>query len=104
MANIKRISPNWLRIVMLPSDSIGKRNPETSGDRCPKTEGPSTIPATISPITVGCPIFWNNQPNRRHVSRIVMICNSRMPMGDCIWWVISSQKTVKPSPRSFGAS
>ena len=57
MANINRISPNWLRIVMLASDSTGKRNPEASGSKCPSTDGPSTIPATISPMTVGWPIF-----------------------------------------------
>ena len=27
---------------------------------------------------------WNNQPNKRHVSNIVMICKSRIPMEDSI--------------------
>ena len=35
----------------------GKRNADTPGRRWPSTDGPSTIPATISPMTVGWPIF-----------------------------------------------
>ena len=53
MANMKRIRPNWLNMVILPNDSSGKRNADTPGKRWPSTDGPSTIPATISPMTVG---------------------------------------------------
>ncbi len=43
----------------------------------PKKEGPNRRPATISPITGGCPkrpaIAWNS----RQIARIPAICNSR---------------------------
>lgn len=104
MANMKSISPNWLSMLMLPKDSAGKRNADTLGIRLPKTDGPSMIPATISPMTVGWPIFTKSHPNRRHVNNIVIICSSKMPIDDSILWVTSFTKSEKPSPRSRGES
>ena len=104
IANINKIKPNWLNIFMFCSESKGNRKAETDGKRCPNTEGPKTIPATISPITVGCCILANNQPNKRQVIRMTMICNKRIPMEDSTWCISKSLKTKKPSLRSWGAS
>ena len=60
------------------------------------------IPATISPITVGWPIFWNNQPNNRQVRSIVMICKSRIPMDDLMFPSNSWTNKAKPSCRFRG--
>ena len=84
MANMKRINPNWLNILMLLKEATGKIKAEISGNKFPKTEGPSTIPATISPITVGCPSFKKNHPKRRQARRIMIICNKRIPSDDLI--------------------
>jgi len=43
----------------------------------PNTEGPKKMPAAISPITVGWPIFLNKKPNTLAVKMIAMICSNK---------------------------
>ena len=56
ITNIKSTKPIWLMILSGTSESGSNRKANVSGDRCPSTDGPSTIPA-ISPITPGCPRY-----------------------------------------------
>jgi hypothetical protein len=79
--NIKSISPTWLRNWRLPSDSFGNNSVEKEGKYIPNKEGPKTIPATISPITVGWPSQRHIHPNTRATTIIVMICASRIARG-----------------------
>ena len=87
MANMNKIKPNWLNIVIFDKESGGKRNSDTLGSKFPRTEGPKTIPATISPITVGWPIFRNSQPNILQTINMAMIWSSKIPIEECMWWV-----------------
>ena len=73
MTNIKSISPIWLKNCKLPNDSFGNKAKENSGKYRPNKDGPSKIPAKISPMTVGCPIFLKNHPKKRATRIIVKI-------------------------------
>ena len=76
--NMKRIRPSWLNNCKVPKEFCGKRNALQEGKANPKREGPKNIPAAISPITAGWPIFLNKKPNTRAVNMIAMICSSKM--------------------------
>jgi hypothetical protein len=54
----------------LCSDSTGKRKPDNPGNNKPNIEGPRNIPATISPITVGCLILVKKYPK---ILAVIMI-------------------------------
>jgi hypothetical protein len=43
------------------------------GKKWPRNEGPRMIPATISPMTLGCPILLNRKENIRLAKRMTMI-------------------------------
>ena len=81
MTNIKSTNPNWLISSRLVRDSGRNRKLKKSGYNAPKTEGPITMPATISPMTLGCRSHLNRSVKIRTVSRITMICSNRMPSG-----------------------
>ncbi len=49
----KSINPIWLKNCRLPTDCGGKRNAVQPGKYTPASEGPSSMPAAISPITAG---------------------------------------------------
>jgi hypothetical protein len=51
--NINNTSPSWLRAYKGPMLPAGKRPCIVSGEILPSSEGPSRIPAAISPITSG---------------------------------------------------
>ncbi|MCY1461041.1 hypothetical protein D9M71_786570 [compost metagenome] len=70
---MKRIKPIWLKNCKFPKDSFGNKAAENSGKYIPTKDGPKTIPAIISPITDGCPIFLKNHPNKRATKIIVTI-------------------------------
>ena len=53
MTNMKRINPIWLKNFKFPKDSTGNNAAENPGKYIPNKDGPSTIPAIISPITDG---------------------------------------------------
>jgi len=74
MTNIKRISPIWLKNWRFPKDCIGNNANEKSGKYIPNKEGPRKIPAIISPITDGWPIFLKIQPKKRATIMMVIIC------------------------------
>ena len=73
MTNMNRTRPIWLNRFRFVSEFTGKRCANNSGKKYPRREGPSTIPATISPITPGCPMYLKRNENTRTVSRITMI-------------------------------
>ena len=51
--NMKMQTPIWLNNCSVPSDSVGKMKPDAAGQTQPNSEGPSRMPAVISPITLG---------------------------------------------------
>ena len=51
---------------------MGNKNAAKSGNKAPRTDGPKTIPAIISPITEGCPIFASSIPKILDVIKITM--------------------------------
>ncbi|GAL85210.1 hypothetical protein MYP_2439 [Sporocytophaga myxococcoides] len=63
---------------MFPKEDAGKMKEETSGRYKPKSDGPKTIPANISPTTEGCPAFLNRYPNILATIRITVICNIKV--------------------------
>ncbi len=91
--NINKIKPIWLRNCRFPKDSTGKSAAENSGKYIPKSEGPSTMPAAISPITVGCPILVKIQPKTLTTIMITTICASKTASG-------CSKLCVSPSKNS----
>ena len=94
MINIKRIRPIWLKMLSDSSESGAKRNPNVSGKKWPSSDGPSTMPATISPITPGWPRYLNSHEKIRMATRSEMICNSSMATG---WCTPSCSDCVKSS-------
>ena len=88
---------------MLPSDSRGKRNWEKSGANRPRTDGPSRMPAKISPTTIGCPMRLKSSPTMRQVMRMMMICKRSRPKDEWMCSAMSARKTLKPSTRFCGA-
>ena len=44
-------------------------------------EGPRKMPAAISPMTEGRPIFWQTKPKTRATTMMVRICSSRIASG-----------------------
>ena len=53
ITNMNSTRPIWLITFSGTSDDGSNRNSNAPGKKWPSTEGPSTIPATISPITPG---------------------------------------------------
>ena len=95
MTNIKSISPIWLKNCKFPKDSTGNKESENSGKYKPSKDGPRTIPAIISPITDGCPIFLKTQPKKRATTIMVTICAKRMARGWCKLRDIESMKSFQ---------
>ena len=63
--NMNMMIPTWLSIRNAPSDSAGKTNWKAPGKSARTTDGPRTMPASISPMTAGWRILTNNAPNIR---------------------------------------
>ena len=112
MTNIKRISPIWLKNCKFPSDSFGNNMLEYSGKYMPTSDGPSTIPAIISPMTLGWPIFLNSQPKKRATKIMVIICANKIASGwprlccidsknSCHWPFPFGTTTFLPASRTF---
>ena len=55
------------------------------GQKKPKTEGPSRMPAMISPITSGWPILLKRKPSNLENTTIVAICNNSRLSGCSIF-------------------
>ena len=78
---MNKIKPIWLRNWSVPSDDTGNRKLLIFGKKNPKKDGPNIIPAKISPITIGCPIFLNNIPTIRAKVIITIICKIKIARG-----------------------
>jgi hypothetical protein len=61
--------PIWDTTPISETVSGGNTNRETSGASRPSSDGPSRMPATVSPITGGCP----NRRSTRLVTRATAI-------------------------------
>jgi hypothetical protein len=68
MRNKKRINPTVERISKAANDDLGNRTSAACGASRPKTEGPSRIPPTISPMTRDWPALRASQPQVRVTS------------------------------------
>src|SRR4030095_15667494 len=79
--NMNNTTPNWLSTPSVVIEVEGKRNAAAEGHIQPKTEGPSTMPATISPITGGCPIRRKIAPNTFATTMMTNSCRRRMLSG-----------------------
>ena len=93
--NINNIKPIWLRNWRFINEAGGNKNFENSGKSNPNNDGPSTMPAIISPITVGCPIFIISQPNNRAIRIIVRTWKIKIANG-C--WKLCKKFSI-PVPR-----
>src|SRR6202040_1150226 len=60
----------------MPIESLGNTKLNASGHTHPRSDGPSRIPAAISPITGGCPNRANSAPTVR-VATIMTITLSK---------------------------
>ncbi|MCY1240668.1 hypothetical protein D9M72_535240 [compost metagenome] len=94
ITNMKRINPIWLKNCKFPREAAGKRVSLNSGKYNPNKEGPSTIPAIISPTTEGCPIFLQIHPKNRATKIIVKIWASKMAKGCCKLCCIESTNSA----------
>ncbi len=73
--NIKKTRPrsaSWRS-----GTSGGKSCVGSPGEMRPRRVGPKNMPATISPITPGCPIFRASVPNRRAAAIITARSNNK---------------------------
>src|SRR5215218_5219940 len=77
--NMNTSSPTWLMELRNPSESGGKRRADAAGAIHPRNDGPSRIPATISPTTCGCPIRRKRSPTPRAAITTAAICTSSSP-------------------------
>jgi hypothetical protein len=51
--NMKKISPSCASVLIVPTTSAGNSQRNASGQIKPSSEGPSSTPAMISPMTAG---------------------------------------------------
>ena len=80
--NMNRQTPIWLR----SRSDVRARTPETptanaSGVSHPNSDGPSRMPAAISPTTEGCPRRANSFPTSRDTAMITRSCSRRRMSG-----------------------
>lgn len=68
--------PDLTQSVEIAQTRRRKQSRGEAGGEPSKQEGPRRIPATISPITCGCLIFWNRKPTTRAAIRITAICST----------------------------
>ena len=81
--NMNRMSPTWLNMLISPSESRGKTAAASSGAASPSTDGPSTMPATISAITIGWRMRRASSPIRRATLMISSACTMKRASG--VW-------------------
>jgi hypothetical protein len=77
MRNMNSKSPISLNILSTGKDESGKSVLIASGQKRPRSEGPSTMPASTSAMTRGCPSQRVTNPKTRETTRIEAICSSR---------------------------
>ena len=75
--NISRVRPIWLMTVMGGLAVAPNTDAETPGKKWPNSDGPSTSPATISPMTPGWPTARNSRFSSRAAPIMITSC-SRM--------------------------
>ncbi len=82
-ANMNSSTPIWLSNCKGASAAGGNRKARACGHNRPSRDGPSRMPAKISPITAGWPIRRKTRPSRRAAAMITTICNSSKLSGWC---------------------
>ena len=65
----------------MPKESDGKTKAKEAGTRSPNKEGPSRMPAAISPTTAGWPNRLKTQPMARDAATIRSSCRNRWLSG-----------------------
>ena len=66
--NMKRQMPTWLSKRSVPRDSAGKTKANAPGASRPNSDGPSRMPASISPTTAGKPMRTKIRPSTRQAA------------------------------------
>jgi hypothetical protein len=93
---MKRTSPTWLSAYRVPRLFVGKSASMVPGEIRPSSDGPSRMPAIISPTTSGWPTNLTATATRRTVPRITAIWrNSSFRSG-----IASLDPTVLFSPQA----
>src|SRR5438874_12315489 len=95
--NIKRQTPIWLNNRSTCNDSPANTNANAPGQSQPSNDGPSKIPAVISPITAGCPNFRKIAPTIWVATKITMNCSNSRPSGASTFSSKPIQNDVGPS-------
>ena len=81
--------------------SGAKRLRLTVGATAPSREGPSTMPATISPTTCGWLIFWNTAPTSRATTMIT--ADASRSFHTTLSLLTGSLSATLPPPAGCGA-
>ena len=79
--NMNRQTPIWLSNCKVPNECAGKIKLNAWGHSQPSKDGPSKMPAAISPMTAGCPNLRNIAPTVRVAARMTMNCSKRRLRG-----------------------
>ena len=76
-ANMNTATPTWLSSRSTSSDAPEKMKLKPRGQSHPSSDGPSRMPAVISPTTTGSPSLRKIEPTARVAERITATCSSR---------------------------
>jgi hypothetical protein len=74
---MNRTRPIWLAGPSSGSDAFGNSLASTDGATSPRSDGPSSTPATVSATTSGCPSLLAPTPSSRGTMTIRMACATR---------------------------
>ena len=80
---MKSSTPIWLSSCRIGIDAAGNRNALVAGATQPTSEGPSSTPAAISPMTGGCPTRLASAPIARAASMMTISWRSSRASGCC---------------------
>lgn len=84
--NIRKTSPTWLMIESGRGEVLPNRAWLSPGNRWPRTEGPRTSPATISPTAPGWPSRRASMFSPRAARMMMTSCTSVMTRTSSVWW------------------
>ncbi len=102
-ANMNRQTPIWLNSRSVSNEAGAKTNENAPGARKPNREGPSRIPAAISPTTAGWPSRAKTPPMMRDAPMMTRSwMNSRL-RGCSMFVRRSLAKPVETGADSVGA-
>src|SRR5262245_8358107 len=80
---MNRQTPIWLSNRSVGRDEGVKKYWKASGHNQPKSDGPSRMPAIISPITAVWPNRMTRPPQMRDTTTIRITCSSSRVSGSC---------------------